>query len=97
MTPRALVDLAKQDRRKVEDMLSDFVGKLLKEEKSPGYVENYLKAVRSWLEYNEIRLVRKIKIGNRADTPTIENERVPSVDELRTLFYVMRARGPSVP
>jgi hypothetical protein len=86
MTPRALVDLARRDRRRVEDVLSDFVGALLKEGKSPGYVENYLKAVRSWLEYNEIKLVRKIKIGNRADTPTIEDERVPTVDELRTLL-----------
>jgi hypothetical protein len=46
-------------------MLSDFVDKQIYEEKSPGYVENYLKAVRSWLQYNEVSLVRKIKIGNR--------------------------------
>src|SRR4030043_1227071 len=65
MTPRGLVDLAKEDRRRVEDLLSDFVGKLLKEGKSPGYIENYLKAVRSWLEYNEIKLIRRIKIGDR--------------------------------
>ncbi len=86
MTPRGLVDLAKQDRRRVEDLLSDFVGKLLKEGKSPGYVENYLKAVRSWLEYNEIRLVRRIKIGDRGATPTIDDERVPTADELRTIL-----------
>jgi len=86
LTPSGLVNLAKQDRRRVEDLLSDFVGSLLNQGKSPGYVENYLKAVRSWLEYNEIRLVRKIKIGNRADTPTIDDERVPTADELRTLL-----------
>ncbi len=84
-SPRALVDLAKKDRRKVEDILSDFVGKLLNEGKSPGYVENYLKAVRSWLDYNEIRLVRRIKIGNRNATPSIEDERVPTPAELRTI------------
>lgn len=86
MAPNALVDLAKQDRRRVEDLLSDFVGKLLKDGKSPGYVENYLKAVRSWLEYNEIRLVRKIRIGNRGATPTIDDERVPTPEELRTIL-----------
>jgi len=86
LTPNGLVDLAKQDRRRVEDLLSDFVGKLLKEGKSPGYVENYLKAVRSWLEYNEIRLVRKIRIGNREATPTIDDERVPTREELRTIL-----------
>lgn len=86
MTARALVDLAQQDRRRVEDLLSDFVDKLLKEGKSPGYVENYLKAVKSWLEYNEIRLVRRIKIGNRGATPTIDDERVPTAEELRTIL-----------
>jgi hypothetical protein len=86
MTPHRLVDLAKQDRRGVEDLLSDFVGGLLEEGKSPGYVENYLKAVKSWLEYNEIRLVRRIKIGNRGATPTIDDERVPTADELRTIL-----------
>ena len=39
--------------------------------RSPGYVVNYVKAVRSWLEYNEIRLYRRIKVGNRNLTPTI--------------------------
>jgi hypothetical protein len=59
LTPASLVELAKQDRHTVEDLLSDFVGGLLRQGISPGYVENYLKAERSWLEYNEIRLVRK--------------------------------------
>jgi hypothetical protein len=86
LTPRALVELAKGDRRKVEDMLSDFIAEVLGEGGSPGYAENYLKAVRSWLEYNEIRLVRRIKIGNRNLTPTIEDERVPTPAELRTIF-----------
>lgn len=86
MSPQELVDFAKRDRRGVEDLLSDFVGKLLEEGKAPGYVENYLKSVRSWLTYNEIRLVRRIKIGNRNLTPTLEDERVPIPKELRTIL-----------
>ena len=95
MTPQALVDLARRDRHAAEDMLSDFVGKLLKEGKSPGYVENYLKAVKSWLEYNEIRLIRRIKIGNRNATPSIEDERVPTPDELRTILCYANERAKS--
>jgi hypothetical protein len=86
LSPRGLVDLARGDRRRVEDLLSDFVGRLLNEGKAPGYIENYLKSVRSWLEYNELRLVRRIKIGNRNLTPTIEDERVPTAAELRTIL-----------
>ena len=86
LTPDGLVELAMGDRRGVEDTLSDFVARLHREGKSPGYMENYLKAVRSWLEYNEIRLVRRIKIGNRSATPSIEDERVPTGQELRTIL-----------
>ena len=95
LSPRELVELAMKDRRKVEDMLSDFVGKLLGEGRSPGYVGNYLKAVRSWLNYNEIRLVRRIKVGNRNLTPTIEDERVPTPKELRTILYYGDERAKS--
>ena len=93
MTPHGLVELAKRDRRRVKDVLLDFVGKLHEEGKAPGYIENYLKAVRSWLNFNEIRLVRRIKIGNRNATPTIEDERVPTRDELRTILHYARERA----
>jgi len=75
MAVLGLVELAKKDRRRVEDMLMDFVGDLHREGKAPNYIDNYLKVVRSWLNFNEVRLVRRIKIGNRNLTPTIANER----------------------
>ena len=62
LTPKGLADLAKSDRKRVEDMLSDFVGSLLKMGRSPGYAGNYVKAVRSWLDHNDIRLMRRIRI-----------------------------------
>lgn len=93
MTPQGLVELAKRDRRRVEDILSDFVARLEGEGKAPGYVENYLKAVRSWLDYNEVRLMRKIRLSNRGATPSIEEERVPTRDELRTILYYAGERA----
>jgi integrase len=93
MTPNTLVTLAQQDRRAVEDLLSDFIGTLHHEGKAPGYMENYLKAVRSWLTYNDIRLIRRIKIGNRNLTPSISEERVPTNAELRAVFNYASDRG----
>jgi integrase len=93
MTPQSLVERAKQDRSGVEDLLSDFVSKLHRKNYSPAYISNYLKAVRSWLSYNEIRLMRRIKIGNLSRTPTIEDERVPSRDELRQILNYASERG----
>jgi hypothetical protein len=40
-------------------------------------MEGYLKAVRSWLSYNGVSLARRIKIGNRGLTPTLEDEGSP--------------------
>ena len=93
MTPRSIVELAETDKRRIEDMLMDFIHKLHQKGYSPGYMENYLKAVRSWLQFNGIRLVRKIKIGNSKATPTIEDERVPTVDELRQILNYADERG----
>jgi len=78
LTAAGLVESAKEDLRGVEDMLMDFVNDLHEEGYSPNYIHNYLKAVRSWLRFNGVRLVRRIKIGNLDRTPTIEDERIPS-------------------
>jgi integrase len=93
MTPSSLVILARNDRRQIEDILSDWVTRLHRKNYSPNYIGNYLTAVRSWLNYNEIRLVRKIKIANRNATPTIEDERVPTRDELRAILNYAGERG----
>lgn len=93
LTCDCLLEVAKEDRKKVEDLLCDFVARLEGDGRSPGYIENYLKAVKSWLDYNEIRLVRRIKIGNRNLTPTIEDERVPIPKELRTILYYSGERA----
>jgi len=52
-----------------------------------------LKAVRSWLRYNDLSLTRKIKVSNASATLTIENEQIPSQEELSRIF---RASPPRV-
>jgi integrase len=86
LSPQRLVEMAREDRRSVENILSDFVAVLHGEGKAPGYIANHLKAVKSWLEFNEVRLVRRIKVGNRDVKTTIMDERVPTKDELRTIL-----------
>jgi len=86
MTPGELVELGRSDRRGVEDLLLDFVDKLHGKGRAPGYIANHVKAVKSWLQFNEIILVRRIKVGDREQTPSILDERVPNKDELRTIL-----------
>jgi len=93
MTVDSLVEMGKGNVRDVEDMLMDFVAELHGEGKSPGYIENYLKSVKSWLQFNGIPLVRKIRIGNRGATPTLDDERVPLPDELLQVLGYAGVRG----
>jgi len=93
MTLEGLVELAKGDVREVENLLMDFVSELHREGKAPGYIENYLKSVKSWLEFNGVKLVRRIKVGNRGDTPTLEDERVPTNEELLQIMNCSDERG----
>ena len=78
----------------MEDTLQDFTDDLEKAKNpktgttyAPGYIESYVKAVRSWAEWNRKPIQRKIKIGNISKRPTLEEERIPSMDELRRVLY----------
>jgi hypothetical protein len=85
-TPQGMIALAKSDMKRFQDSLEDLVAKLEAERKSPGYIIGLLKAVRSWLRYNDIALIRGIKVSNRNATPTIENEQVPTQAELARIL-----------
>ena len=93
LTPASLADMARESVEKVEDVLMDFVTRLHGEGKAPGYIEQCLVAVKSWLEFNGVRLVRRIKIGNRNPAPTIEDERVPTQAEFLQLLSYATLRG----
>ncbi len=93
MTPSSIVELGHTNQRKVEDILMDFVTELHRQDKAPGYIENYIKSVKSWLRFHDIILTRKITIGNRGSTPSIEDERVPMKDELKQILNYSKSRG----
>ena len=93
MTPTSLADYAKKDTRKMEDLLMDFVSELHQEGRAPSYITSYLTSVKSWLNFNGVRLVRRIKVGNTNLTPTIEDERIPTPDELLQILSYTGSRG----
>ncbi len=92
LSPKQMVAKANENLKTFQDDLEDLVFKLEKEEKSPQYIAGILKHVRLWLRYNDITLTRKIKVSNSSATPTIENEQVPSQEELARIFRNSSAR-----
>ena len=93
ITPQGLLKLAEGDLKSLQEPLEDLVTRLESEGRAPGYILGILKAVKSWLRYNDVKLTRRIKVSNPNATPTIENEQVPSKEELSRIF---RASNPRV-
>jgi len=63
LAPRGMVTMAREEKKTFQDALEDLVAKLLREGKSPGYVAGIIKAVKSWLRYNDIALTARSKWG----------------------------------
>lgn len=93
LTPGDLVKKAKKNRRAVEDLLDDLIGELEKEGKAPDYIGNHLKAAKSWLTFNDIRLQRRFYVRNQGTAPTLDHEQVPTQDELRATLNAATPRG----
>jgi len=68
------------------DLLLDFVSMMEEKGHAGSYIQSTLKAVKSWLAHNRIRLKGKIKVKGALDTPTLRDERVPTRKELKKIF-----------
>lgn len=84
-------ELIKMSDKKLSDMLFDYVGE--KEGRSaPTYLRGILRAVKSWLNFMGKPLKRHIKIRMSNARPTVENEKVPTQDELRRIVLAASLR-----
>ena len=90
MTPDQFRRLSK---REIENEAQDYVNQLEATVRSDGshyapqYVKSNLKAIKSWAEWNEKKITRRIRIANESETPTLKDEVSPTRDELSKLLY----------
>jgi len=89
ISPEDLVNMEKDIRYR---WLLDFVSSEEKRGMSGSYIASSMKAVRSWLAHNSIKIKRKVKIHGAEETPTLENERVPTQRELHRIFLAANPR-----
>lgn len=85
-TKRGPSQLIEMDDNSLFDLLLDFVGAEEKRGVTGSYIETTLKSVRSWLAFKGIKVTRKIKVRGARQSPTLENERVPTQEELKKIF-----------
>ncbi len=85
-TPMQLADLGMRDLRTATNLLEDHITWMEDKNYSPGYVEDCIKAIKSWLGHFDVRVQRRLKIRDTDYTPTLQNERVPDAQELSELL-----------
>ena len=83
ISPRGFASMSDGE---VKAVLMDLIGELEGEGKAGSYIETVVKALRSWLSFNERDVRVKLKIRGARDTPTLKDERVPTKEELRRIF-----------
>ena len=70
----------------LNNMLMDYVSAAEKKGYAGNYISSTIKALKSWLAHNNRELKVKIKIDGIDETPTLKDERVPTLDELKRIF-----------
>jgi len=95
LTPQRLLKLSENQ---LYNTLLDTVSRAEQEGKAGSYIQSTIKAVKSWLLHNRIEIRGKIKVKGAEDTPTLRDERVPTKQELKRIFYAgdEKARVASV-
>ena len=94
-TPSSLVKIGKRDVIKLENILLDHVSWLESQNYAPNYIDGILKSIKSWLVFNYIEPKRKIKIANAGIPINIQDEQVPTKEQLQSILNVasLRARA----
>jgi integrase len=82
-TPKAIVAKNADD---LYDMMLEFVQQEQEKKRTGSYIHSTIKALKSWLTFNNITMVRKVKIKGATQRPTLENEQVPSQEELHNIL-----------
>ena len=91
-TPKGIIKDAKEGKLKNDFM--DFVRGMEKEGKAGSYIVRFKKVLSSWTRYNDVSInLKSVKIKEAFRNPTVEDERVPSAEELSKIITVATARA----
>lgn len=82
-TPEELISREEKD---VTDIISDYISREEAKKMSGAYILSTIKAVKSWLTYNNRKLTRKIRISDSNVTSSLKDERIPTQDELKAIL-----------
>jgi hypothetical protein len=83
LTPKKL---AAKSEKQIYGILLDYITELETRDLSGSYIASILKALKSWLSHNDKEIKKKIKVKDSGVHPTLKDERVPTPQELKSIF-----------
>ncbi len=85
--------LLKMKDRQLIDMLRDYISDMEDKNYAGGYIKGNIKAVKSWLSFNGIKLSMNLKVKDSDSTPTLEGKQIFSQEDLRKVLNASDPRG----
>ncbi len=79
-------ELLKLKDKTLADLIDDYVIRREEKGNAGSYIKSTVKAVKSWLLFNGIKLPRQIKVKDADKTPSLSEERIPTPEELKRIF-----------
>ena len=79
-------ELLKLKDKALADLIDDYVIRREEKGNAGSYIKSTVKAVKSWLLFNGIKLPRQIKVKDADKSPTLSEERIPTPEELKRIF-----------
>jgi len=92
LTPAKLAAIGKENAIRAEDMILDYVTWMESQNYAPGYIEDVVKALKSWLSYNYVDVRRRIRVANARVPVTLDGEQVPTAAQLESIMNAADAR-----
>jgi len=86
-------EFQKLPQKEIEEKAQDYVNGLEETVRpngkhyAPQYIDSNLKAIKSWADWNNKKITKKIKIANTNQTPTLEDEQSPTPEQLAMVLY----------
>lgn len=80
------LSLPGRPERDLRDLLLDFITDEERKGRAGSYIQSTVKAVKSWLVHNGVKLSLPLRIHGAADTPSLREERTPTQVELRSIL-----------
>ena len=78
--------LAGMKPKEATNLIFDVVSKIENQGGKGSYARAYVKALKSWFEFNSIQISQRVRISRRSGSEMYADERIPTADELRRIF-----------